>query len=58
MRISFSDPDNMSMDNLESLKIMKSSFDTTKELTESEKENNQSENMVQLGDTEEKKDEL
>ena len=50
----------MSMDNLESLKIMQSSFDTVQDsvLPVSEKENNQSENMVCLGDDEENKEEV
>ena len=48
------------MDNLESLKIMQSSFDTVQDsvLPVSEKENNQSENMVCLGDDEENKEEV
>ena len=47
----------MSMDNLDSMKIMKSSFDTARNsILDSEQENNNSENTVLLGcDAEEKK---
>ena len=60
MQISRSDPENMSMDNLDSMAIMKSSFETIRNsIPDSEKENSNSENTILVGgDAEEKKDEL